>query len=120
MKVSTYSVMIKEYGVRPIDDDDMKERERLLMEYKYSVIFEGDFLEFDNAANWVKVELGIDSVAYIFYGKLGYDYGFFEIFFSEEADAIKLTNVLPHMFTRYPVGSVQKSDGYDNYISQSA
>lgn len=65
-----------------------------------------------------KEELGFEDANNIFYGKLGYDYGFFEFFFSNEADAIKFSNVIPTIFTKYPVGSVMRSDGYNNYISK--
>jgi hypothetical protein len=47
---------------------------------KYPVIFEGDFLEYDTALNWLKQESGIQEVPTIFYGKLSYDYGFFDFF----------------------------------------
>lgn len=118
MKVSTFSEMIREYEVRPIDKDDFEERERLLSTYKYSVIFEGDFMEFDNVEKWLKDELSIEANNYIFYGKLDYDYGFFEFFFSSEILANKLTNILPDIFTKYPNGSTMKSDGLDNNICQ--
>jgi hypothetical protein len=109
--------MIKEYEVRPIDEDDLIEREKLLSTHKYSVIFDGNFLEYDTMLDWLKQE-GFGETQNIFYGKLSYDYGFFEFFFPNETTASKFSNVIPTIFTEYPVGSVMRSDSYDNYISQ--
>ena len=119
MKVSTLSEMIHEYEIRPLDYDDLEKREKLLGRHEYSVIFEGEFMEFDNAVKWLKVELSMETTNYIFYGKLGYDYGFFEFFFSSEIDANKFANILPNIFTKYPNGSIMKSNGLDNYIYQA-
>ena len=116
MKVSTFLEMIHEYEVRPIDNDDLEERKKLLGSNEYSVIFEGEFMEFDNAVKWLKDELSMEAINYIFYGKLDYNYGFFEFFFSREIDANKFATILPNIFTTYPNGTTLKSNGLDNYI----
>jgi len=118
MKLSTFSAMIKEYEIRPIDSDDLKERERLLAGHDHSVIFEGNILEFENALDWLKNQLNIDKIDYIFYGKLGYDYGFFELFFPNETDATKFEKILPDIFTKFPNGSMMRSAGLDNFVYQ--
>lgn len=110
--------MLKEYEVRPIDPEDFEQRELLLTTHKYTVIFEGDFLEFDNAESWVKKELDLATINFIFYGKLDYDYGFFEFFFSNEADAKRFSDKVPDIYTRYPNGSVSKTKGSSTDFKQ--
>lgn len=118
MKISTFPELANAYEVRLLDSDDLEKRQTLLARLKHSVIFEGDFLEFDNIINWIKDQLSIESVDYIFYGKLGYDYGFFELFFSNDADANKLVDIIPAIYTSFPNGSVMKSNGVDHYINK--
>ena len=116
MKVATYSEMIQEYKVRPIDTDDLKERERLLNDNRYSVIFEADFLEFDTVQNWMQKELETGPIKFLFYGKLEYDYGFFEVFFERKEYSIKLNDAIPGIFTKYPNGKISRTNGKDGDI----
>lgn len=103
--------MLKEYEGRLIEAEDFEQRELLLTSHKYTVIFEGDFLEFDNAESWVKKELGLETINIIFYGKLYYNYGFFEFFFSTEADAKRFSEKVPDIYTAYPNGTTSKTNG---------
>ena len=116
MKLSTFSEMIHEYEVRPIDSDDLEERKKLLISHKYSVIFEGDFLEFDSLQLWVNENIHSNPLVYLFYGKLGYDYGYFEFFLNEQSHFEKIMKVIPALFTTYPNGKVSKTNGYNEEI----
>jgi len=118
MRVSTFPQMFKEYEVRPMDTDELTERSTLLGQGKFSVIFEGDFLETDTVRSWLKQELGIEEPYFIFYGKLDYDYGYFEFFFSKENDAISLAEVLPKMYTLFLNGLMMRTDGIGNYLRE--
>ncbi len=116
MRLSTYSEMVHEYKVRPIDSDDLEEREKLILRNKHSIIFEGDFLEFDNLELWVKQNVSTDPIVFLFYGKLAYDYGYFEVFTNEQSYFDKLTAIIPTLFTTYPSGKTSKTNGYDQEI----
>ena len=118
MLVRSYKEMLKEYKIEDLISDDKEERIKLLIENKYSVIFEGDFLELDNAEKWVQQNFNKNSVTYLFYGKLGYDYGFFEFFFNEQKHALEFAQVVPNLFTAYPIGKIFKTNGYDNLIER--
>jgi hypothetical protein len=116
MKLSSFAEMIKDYEVRPIDSDDFDEREELFKTHKYSVIFEAEFLEFENVEKWINEELNLKELKCIFYGKLDYNYGFFEIFFLDESTSTKLEAILPTIYTKYPNGQILKTNGSDNFI----
>lgn len=116
MKLSTFSEMIHEYEVIPINSDDLEEREKLLISHKYSVIFEGDFLEFDSLQLWVKENINNNPIVYLFYGKLDYDYGYFELFLDEQSHFEKIMIVIPTLFTTYPNGKASKTNGYNQEI----
>jgi hypothetical protein len=111
MKLSTFSEMIQEYEVRPIDSDDLEERKKLLCSHKYSVIFEGDFLEFDCLQLWIKENISNDPIVFLFYGKLDYDYGYFELFLNEQSHLEKVMTMIPGLFTTYPNGKESRTNG---------
>ena len=116
MKLSTFSEMVHEYEVRPIDSDDLEEREKLSTRHKYSIIFEGNFLEFDSLQLWIRENINNNPIIYLFYGKLGYDYGYFELFLNEQSHFEKITTAIPAIFTTYPNGKASKTNGYDQEI----
>ena len=116
MRTHSFEDMVKEYGSLPLDPDDLNERHEKLSRLKYSVIVEGDFLEYDNAEKWIKDNLKMETIDFVFYGKIGYDYGFIEYFFEKENDSIRLKKEIPHIYTKYPNGSHTKSDGYEKDI----
>jgi hypothetical protein len=116
MLIRSFQEMLKEYDIEDLASDDKEERIKMLSEKRYSVIFEGDFLEFDNAEKWIQQNISNNPVAFLFYGKLGYDYGFFEFFFTEQKYAIEFTQVIPNLFTTYPIGKTFKTNGYNNLI----
>jgi hypothetical protein len=116
MLVRSYEEMLKEYNLEDLLSDDKEDRARLLTEYKNSVIFEGDFLEFDKLNDWIKLNLGVQAPPFLFYGKLGYDYGFFELFPATEKQVMRLIEIIPELFTIFPNGKTMKTCGLDNFI----
>lgn len=121
MKIQSFESMKTFYGGnRDLEDDDLQEREKLLSNFKYSVIVECGHMELDNLMNWIEQNLKTESVKYIYYGKIAYDYGFIEFFFTEKTNEEKLRQVVPNIYTTYPFslpsGKILKSDGYDKDI----
>jgi hypothetical protein len=107
--------MLKEYEISQLEQSDYDDRIEMLTKQKFSVIVEGNFLEYDNADEWITLNLGV-PVNQVFYGKTGYDYGFMEYFFANETDSIRFKEAIPKIYTVYPDGSHSKSDGYNTDI----
>ncbi|MBX7154864.1 MAG: hypothetical protein K1X91_07850 [Bacteriodetes bacterium] len=121
MKVQSFEYMRTIYGGnRDLEPDDLKEREKLLTEYKYSVIVEGEHMEYDNLHKWMKQNIQTEPVEEIHYGKTDYDYGFVEFFLAEKIQEEKLRLAVPNIYTTYPFsnppGKICKSDGSDKDI----
>lgn len=116
MKISTFSEMIHEYEVRPIDSDDLLERDKLLTSNRYSIIFEAEFLEFETLEQWIKVNITKEPLAFLFYGKLAYDYGFFELFIDNKSQFEQIGTIIPTLYTTYPSGKTLKTNGDNNVI----
>jgi hypothetical protein len=116
MKISTFSEMIQEYEVRPIDSDDLQERDKLLGTHKYAIIFEAEFLEFETLEQWIKANITEESLTFLFYGKLDYDYGFFELFVDNKSHFEKIETIIPTLYTTYPNGETLKTNGYKDFI----
>lgn len=121
MKVQLFEYMQTVYGGdRDLEPDDLEERNKLLAKYKYSVIVEGEFMEFDNLHKWIKENIGLNSVEDIYYGKIDYDYGFAEFFISEKTHEEKLRLAVPNIYTiypaSYPTGKICKTDGSEIII----
>jgi hypothetical protein len=118
MKMHSYQDMLNEYGSTDIDSYDLDDRQEKLSRLKYSLIIEGDFLEYENAEKWIRDNLNIAAIEFVFYGKTGYNYGFMEYFFSNESDFERFKNTIPNIYTEYPNGTCSKSDGYDKHVSK--
>lgn len=121
MKVQSFEYMRTVYGGnRDLEPDDLKERKRLLAEYKYSVIVECGHMEYDTLHKWMKQSIHTGPVKEIHYGKVDYDYGFVEFFLSEKIQEEKLRIAVPNIYTTYPFsyppGKICKSDGSDKDI----
>lgn len=121
MKVQSFEYMQTCYGGnRPLDLDDLLEREKLLTKYKYTVIVEGEYMEYDNLNKWIKQHIQTDAIDEIYYGKIAYNYGFVEFFLAENIDEEKLRLVVPDIYTTYPLanlhGKICKSDDSDKDI----
>lgn len=113
--------MLSEYGITELDADDEHSRENAMMGCPYTVIVEGEFMEFDNLNVWISTYLGSDKLYSLFYSKTGYDFGFTEYFFTDETDAIKVAEIVPHIYTRYPHANppdlTVKSNGYNKQVA---
>ncbi len=107
-------------GNRDLEPDDLEERKNLLTKYEYSVIVEGGHMEFDNLYKWIKQNIGENSIKEIYYGKIDYDYGFAEFFFTEKVHEEKLRIAVPNIYTiypnSYPPGKIIKSNGSQEHI----
>lgn len=114
MRVHSYSTMLATYGIQELEEDELTEREEMLAKFKFSVIVEGDFLEYDTVEKWIKLNLNTSNISFVFYGKIDYNFGFIEYFFDSEIDCERLKKEIPNIYTIYPNGSHSKSDGYDN------
>jgi hypothetical protein len=120
MKLQSFQQMLLEYGITGLESDDKSSRDEMLLLHPHSVILEGGYLELDTLNQWLEVNLGHDSIKWLFYGKTGYDYGFAEYFFTNELDAHKVSRVIPNVYTvypdSYPPNEISKSNGYDEHI----
>ena len=112
MKVQTFQYMQTVYGGnRDIELDDLKERNKLLTKYKYSLIIEGSHIEFDNLNAWIKQNISSDPLKEIYYGKTDYDYGFAEYFINDKIHEEKLIFAVKNIYTTWGNGTISKSDG---------
>lgn len=112
MKVQSFEYMQTVYGGnRDLEPDDLEERNKLLINYKYSVIVEGAHMEFDNLNTWIKQNISTDPIKEIYYGKTDYDYGFAEFFIDEKTDEEKLRFAVQNIYTTWHNGTISKSDG---------
>jgi hypothetical protein len=118
MKNHSYESMLNEYDNLNIklDLEDVNERKKMISEQRSSLIIEGAWIEFENVEKWIVNNLSEPAINIISYGKTGYDFGFMEYFFDKEEDKKRLENEIPNIYTLYPNGSYEKSDGYENAI----
>ena len=121
MRVQSFEYMRTVYGGnRDLEPDDLQEREKLLTEFKYSVIVECEHMEYDNLHKWIKQNIQTEPIKEIYYGKTDYNYGFVEFFLTEKMQEENLRLTVPNIYTTYPFsnpsGKICKSDGSDNEI----
>ena len=124
MKVQSFQYMQTIYGGnRGLEPKDLDDRNKLLTEYKYSVIVEGEHMEFDNLHKWIKQNIDSDKVEDIYYGKTNYDYGFAEFFVSEKIYEEKLSFAVQNIYTVYPdsfpPSKICKTNGSEKDIEYS-
>lgn len=116
MRIQSFQEMLLEYGVIDLPSDNKEERDEILSKYQYSVIVEGEHTEFDNLNKWIRLNIGENSVKFLYFGKTGYDFGFAEYFFYKEEYVKKITRAIPNIYTIYPNSSrpnhTCKSEGY--------
>jgi hypothetical protein len=86
-------------GARGLEHSDLQKREKLLAEYKYSVIVECGHMEYDNLNKWMKQNIQTGPFKEIYYGKTDYDYGFVEFFLTEKIQEEKLRLAVPNIYT---------------------
>lgn len=120
MRIQSFQQMLLEYSIDQLETDDINDRKERLITHRYSVIIEGGFMEFDSLNKWIEINLGQESINWLFYGKTGYDFGFAEYFFTEELHVKTVTEIVPRIYTIYPHSSppnlTEKSNGYDENI----
>ena len=121
MRVQSFEYMRTVYGGnRDLEPDDLQEREKLLTEFKYSVIVECEHMEYDNLHKWIKQNIQTEPIKEIYYGKTDYNYGFVEFFLTEKMQEENLRLTVPNIYTTYPFsnpsGKICKSNGSDNKI----
>jgi hypothetical protein len=119
MKFNTFENCVKEYS----SFDGWKEelgpqREKYGSMFSRSVIIEGAFPEYDMAEKWLTENVGPKSGTTwrdIWFGKTGYDYGFWEFFFKEKDFYSKFLKEVPKFYGIGPKGK-WKTEGYNNFI----
>lgn len=122
MKLSTFEELLEEYS--SFEDDSGLEdirsiRNEMIAVLPHSLIVEGSFLEWDNLERWLDRQFGpeVDSVwNSIFYGKTGYDYGYWEFFFSSTLDSELLIKTIPTIYGQAKGQSRFRTEGYDTLI----
>jgi hypothetical protein len=123
MRTQSYKEMQIEYQPAGVAADDIKEREKLLSKYNYSIIVELSYLEFDTLEKWMKLNISEDPVEQVWYGKTGYDFGFVEFFVHEEEQYHKMAQHIPNIYTiypdAYPTEKISRSFGYNEEIEYS-
>lgn len=115
--------MLWVYGISALEPEYNADRREMLSKYEYTVILEGEFMEFDNLEKWIKIHLNKHTIISLFYGKIEYDYGFAEYFFDNQKQALEATKAIPNIYTLYPASykpnHICKSDGYDKQVEYS-
>ena len=120
MRTQTYEQMLPEYDFQDgLDPDDAEEREKLLLQYPYSVIVEGAFMEIDSLQRWIDEHLPTPPPS-MFYSKTGYDFGFWEFFSADPDIARRLGEVVPLIYTVFPMAFPSpltvRTNSYDEWI----
>jgi hypothetical protein len=125
MQIITLDKLLKEYVNHHYKCENNKleelhnERKAILLNFSYSLIVEGSFMEWDNLEIWLNQELGSEDNSrwqWIFYYKTAYDYGSFELFFTQLQDLERLTQQIPLVYGTGQDGSKFISKGYDTVI----
>ena len=118
MRNSSYKEMLRDYEGNLIDYKG--QREQLLSQHKYSIILEGEYLEFDNLEKWIENQSGFKKPKSIYYDKIDYNYGYVEFFFLTEKQALEIREVIPRIFTTYPNAypspSISRTNGLGEFI----
>ncbi len=90
MRISNYKTCIEKYSnsksAERWDSENDAEREDMLSLFDFSLILEGDVLEWIMAKTWAENNISKKTELWdeIFFGKIDYDYGFFEFYFKEK------------------------------------
>lgn len=121
MKISTFENCIATYnefnGWEPEFD---RERNQILRVSPFSVIVEGDYLEYEMVVDWCSKMIGLQNIDWknLCYQKIDYDYCFWEFFFAQEDQARQLQKFVPLVYAdaRANGGKKWRSDGYDKSV----
>lgn len=118
MRIFTFNEMEKVYKTHSLglDDDNLESRLELIKKFPFSVVIEGDFIEFDNLDKWVKMHFYSNMFTSIYYGKTDYNFGYAEYFFKKNEAVEKVKNAIPNFYSTYfhayPSAKICKSNGY--------
>jgi hypothetical protein len=102
MRVISFIEMLQAYEKTELDQDDQVARKEMLLKLPFSFIVEGGYKEQENLEKWIKSKIGNDKVVFLYYGKIGYDFGNAEYFFEHEDEAMKVREIVPDIYTLYP------------------
>jgi hypothetical protein len=104
MKISTYNDCLKEYNnsnsAEKWDSQNDIDRQSILKVFPYSLIVEGDTLEWIMAKTWSQSNIGEKTKTWdeLPLGKTDYDYGFFEFYFKDKKDLDSFTNEVQNFY----------------------
>lgn len=101
-----------------LDNEVLEERSKLLKTHRYSLIVEGEYSELENLKLWISEHTSTPKE--IYYGKTDYDFGFVEYFFEDEANQQWTKQIVPLIFTSYPLAlnpnTICRSNGYSEQV----
>lgn len=117
MKLNSYLECVKSYGNDWDKEDDIK-RQKILKSFPYSYIIEGAYPEYETASKWCLKEFEAKEAKWtdLWYGKTGYDYGFWEFFFKDKQDAESFKKAITGFYAETAAGK-WKTDGYGKHIN---
>lgn len=118
MKINNFEECIKVYGTDGVlDERDSQDRLKNLKDYPFALVIEGNYLEHDMAAQWLKNNIGLQDEEWqeLWYGKIAYDYGFWEFFFKNQKTLDSFKNAVPTFYAETVTGK-WRTDGYENHI----
>jgi hypothetical protein len=122
MKVNTFEKCVKSYNENfknqgGWDAEDNLKRIETLRIFPYSIIVEGNYLEHDMATQWNNTNFGLREEKWtdLWYGKIDYDYGFWEFFFKEKKHVEMFEKAVDTFYAETAVGK-WKTDSDNKHI----
>ncbi len=119
MLLRPFEEMLTAYGIDELEKSDQTDRLNILIQFPYPVLFEGLYCEYDGIQNWYSQNIRTSPIPFLFYGKLDYDYGFFELFFNDPAVAQRISALIPQFYSIFPNGKRMRTAGYETLIELS-
>ncbi|MFT3674293.1 MAG: hypothetical protein QM781_00200 [Chitinophagaceae bacterium] len=116
MLLRSFDEMLVAYGITVLEESDQTDRSAMLIRLPNSVLFEGEYCEYDSIQNWYRQNISPVPIPFLFYGKLDYDYGFFELFFADPVIARRISALIPGFYSIYPNGKRMRTAGYETLI----
>jgi len=116
MLLRPFEEMLVTYGITALEESDQRDRSDMLVRFPYTVLFEGHYFEYDSIQNWYRQNISLEPIPFLFYGKLDYDYGFFEFFFDDPVVAGRISALIPGFYSIYPNGKRMRTAGYETLI----
>ncbi|MGN6419083.1 MAG: hypothetical protein ACTHMC_16415 [Pseudobacter sp.] len=121
MKIYSFDLFLTEHAPGNYAEEYKTRRNEMLGKFPFSVLLDGAYFETDSLEKWINLHLGPGQINALFYIKTGYDFGFSEYFFQDEANAAAVRNAVPNIYTRHrhsddPPDIISKSDGYESFV----